>query len=316
MRDQNDFEFTKPLEEIIPQFQQIAKSVYPALYNMTSNIEDAIDRKVEEADVISDFVNGSQYNIFKRIETTKKGNQANFAYVTPNLIQVLDEIYASRTPWDQMTRAKDTLDTIYNEISDRQKEEREKAIRNIESKLDAIKALSAFSTLTPTQQSQVDTMFTVLMTNVENERYIGNLIAMSGNITEAYERCIRSINEWVETAEAERKRQEDKESNLADKPHRPVKTYVNKSSAMNVDFSKNILETTDDVEAFIEALKTRLMGFIKQNKNSLPSRHVQNLSRLLGLRFNMYSTLIPLSYEVMNGRLRNYESRFKPRRRR
>ena len=105
------------------------------------------------------------------------------------------------------------------------------------------------------------------MTNVENERYIGNLIAMSGNITEAYERCIRSINEWVETAEAERKRQEDKESNLADKPHRPVKTYVNKSSAMNVDFSKNILETTDDVEAFIEALKTRLMGFIKQNKN-------------------------------------------------
>ena len=267
VRDQNDFEFTKPLEEIIPQFQQIAKSVYPALYNMTSNIEDAIDRKVEEADVISDFVNGSQYNIFKRIETTKKGNQANFAYVTPNLIQVLDEIYASGTPWDQMTRAKETLDTIYNEISDRQKEEREKAIRNIESKLDAIKALSAFSTLTPTQQSQVDTMFTVLMTNVENERYIGNLIAMSGNITEAYERCIRSINEWVEAAEAERKRQEDKESNPADKPHRPVKTYVNKSSAMNVAFSKNILETTDDVEAFIEALKTRLMGFIKQNKN-------------------------------------------------
>jgi hypothetical protein len=36
---------------------------------------------------------------------------------------------------------------------------------------------------------------------------------------------------------------------------------------MNVQFSKNVLETKEDVEAYIEALKARLLGFIDQNKN-------------------------------------------------
>ena len=36
---------------------------------------------------------------------------------------------------------------------------------------------------------------------------------------------------------------------------------------MNVPFSKSVLETREDVEAYIEALKDRLMGFINQNKN-------------------------------------------------
>ena len=30
---------------------------------------------------------------------------------------------------------------------------------------------------------------------------------------------------------------------------------------------KNVLETKEDVEAYIEALKSRLLGFIDQNKN-------------------------------------------------
>ena len=36
---------------------------------------------------------------------------------------------------------------------------------------------------------------------------------------------------------------------------------------MNVQFSKNVLETKDDVEEYINALRERLLGFINQDKN-------------------------------------------------
>ena len=269
VKDQNNFEFTKPLAEIIPQFQQIANCVYPSLYSKTKQIEDAIDRKIDEADLIRDFVGGNQYNIFKHIETTKKGIQANITYVSTELVQTLDEIYSSKSPWKLMTKAKETLDAIGTEITSRQDSERQKALANIDSKLVSLTALPAYATLEQSQQSQVAAMFTILKKKAETERYIGNLIAMSSEIANAYERCITSINQWVEDAAERKRKEEEKKGNGGGQqpPQRPVKTYVNKSSAMNVSFSKNVLETKEDVETYIEALKARLLSYIEQNKN-------------------------------------------------
>ena len=269
VKDQNNFEFTKPLAEIIPQFQQIANCVYPSLYSKTKQIEDAIDRKIDEADLIRDFVGGNQYNIFKHIETTKKGIQANITYVSTELVQTLDEIYSSKSPWKLMTKAKETLDAIGTEITTRQDSERQKALANIDSKLVSLTALPAYATLEQSQQSQVAAMFTILKKKAETERYIGNLIAMSSEIANAYERCITSINQWVEDAAERKRKEEEKKGNGGGQqpPQRPVKTYVNKNSAMNVSFSKNVLETKEDVETYIEALKARLLGYIDQNKN-------------------------------------------------
>jgi hypothetical protein len=266
VKDQNDFEFTKPLDEIIPQFQQLAGYHYPALYGKTSQIESAIDRKIDEADVISEFVGGNQYSIFRHIETARKGNQANFAYVSAELIQTLDAIYCSKTPWAQMTKAKETLDAIGNEISTRQEAERQTAHQNIETKLVALTSLSTFATLEAAQQGQVTAMFAALKAKAENERFIGNLIAMGEEVGNAYDTCLTSINKWVKEA-AERKAQQPKGGGGQQPPTRPVKTYVNKTSAMNVQFSKNVLETKDDVEEYINALRERLLGFINQDKN-------------------------------------------------
>ena len=266
VKDQNNFQFTKPLDEIIPQFQQLAGYHYPALYGKTSQIESAIDRKIDEADVISEFVSGNQYSIFRRIETARKGNQANFAYVSAELIQTLDDIYASKTPWAQMTKAKETLDAVAGEIATRQETERQTALQNIEVKLAALTSLSTFATLEASQQGQVAAMFAALKAKAENERFIGNLIAMSEETGNAYDTCLASINKWVKEA-AERKVQQQKGGGGQQPPTRPVKTYVNKTSAMNVQFSKNVLETKDDVEEYVNALRERLLGFIDQNKN-------------------------------------------------
>ena len=269
IKDQNVFEFTKPIDEILPVLQQLSNCIYPALYNKSSQIEDAIDYKTDIVDDISSFVLGNQFSIFKRIDTTKKGNQANFSYVPAALTKTLDEIYTSKTPWKEMTKAKETLDAVNNEITSRQESERAAILEIITSKLTTLTALKTFATLETAQQSQITGMFATLQAKAQNERFIGNLIAMKNDVDGAYDRCIKSINTWVEAAaEAERKRQEQLGGGASNTPHsRPVKTFVNKQSAMNVQFSKSVLETKEDVEAYIEALKERLMGFIEQNKN-------------------------------------------------
>lgn len=266
IKDQNDFEFTKPLNQILPEYQQLAGCLYPALYSKTSLIEDAIDSKVDIADVISEFVAGNQFSIFKRIDTTKKGNQANFTYVPQELTKTLDEIYVAKEPWKLMTKAKETLDAVGAEIQTRQDAERLTALSSIETKLTALTSLSTFTTLEASQQSQVTAIFAALKAKAENERFIGNLIAMSEEVNNKYDQCISSINKWVKEA-AERKALQQAAGGGQQPPTRPVKTYVNKTSAMNVQFSKDILETKEDVEAYIEALKARLLGFINQDKN-------------------------------------------------
>ncbi len=270
IKDQNNFEFTKPLEQILPEFQQLAGCVYPALYNKTSQIEAAIDRKIDEADVINDFVQGNQFNIFRRIATTKNGNQANFNYVSKELIDTIDDVYVSKTPWIQMTKAKDTLDAIGDEIQTRQQTERQAALQNIEAKLTALTTLSTFATLEASQQGQVTAMFAALKAKAENERFIGNLIAMGEEIGNAYDTCLISINKWVKE-DAERKAQQQKGTGVQQPPARPVKTYVNRTNAMNVQFSKNVLETQEDVEEYVNALRERLLEFIEQNNSIMLS---------------------------------------------
>lgn len=46
-----------------------------------------------------------------------------------------------------------------------------------------------------------------------------------------------------------------------------MKQFVQKAKAMDVSFSKPMLENEADVEAYISELKKKMMAYIHQNKN-------------------------------------------------
>jgi hypothetical protein len=129
------FNFVRPLDEIIPMLEQLKGNVYPGLYSKTAQIEKAIDRKVDEADAISEFISNPQFSIFKRIDTLKKGNQANLVYVTAELKNALEDIYSSSTPWKLMTKAKEVLDAISDEIKAKQESACEEVLNLLDSKM-------------------------------------------------------------------------------------------------------------------------------------------------------------------------------------
>ena len=272
--------FTAPLQAAIEQMKKWAAVVYPSLYKKTGEIEDFIDDVMEEVEEIKDFVNGKQFDIFKNISNIKTGYQANMRYVSPELCQKLDAAYESKTPWKCMTEAKMTIDAISHEITTKQEEAHQEIASLISSKLAALTNLPSYATLKDNQKSQVEQMFSLLSSKEKEERFIGNLKGMKEDVEKAFSKCFESINTWVEEAASATDTQPDGsgatgsgtgDSNTngsrSTPPQPKPKIAVRKEKAMNLAWNKQVLESQEDVEAYVDALRQQLLSLIKQNKN-------------------------------------------------
>lgn len=265
VKDQWHFEFTKPIDSIIPILTQLSACVYPALYNNKAKMENALDIK-EETDVINEFINGNQFEIFKRIDTLKKGNQANISYVNSELISSIDNIYMSNAPWKMMTKAKETIDAIFEEIHKKQEDARYEVKTLIDNKLQGLTSLPSYSTLEASQQSQITAIFDSINLSIADDRFIGNILAKKDDVTQAYNRCLESINQWIEEKQ-QKTSNSGKPGTPSPAPHKVIRKIVNKQKAMTVEFNKPILENRQDVEDYIKALRIQLMDYIDKNNN-------------------------------------------------
>lgn len=245
--DRNRFEFVKPLDAVLEKLKSLSNMVYPGLYQNSKKVEDALDDKLDIADEIRNFITGPQFSIFKRVETLTTGNQANLAYVSQEQRDALTSIYNSTTPWRQMTKANDVLNTINDEIKELQSAARNEAVAYINSQWQSIKVIPAYSEMPTPQQSLIDNAFENLKRRAAEERFIGNLMALSAEIDRQFNSSMQAINRWME-----------------EKNRKPM---VKKSEAMNIPFDKPMLETEEDVNAYLEALRTKMMSYINQNKN-------------------------------------------------
>lgn len=268
----NSFEFVKPLEKVILLLRSIASMVYPGLYHNISKLEDALDEKLDIADEIASFIKSSQFGIFTKIEILKKGNQANLSYVSQENIAVLNAIYESKQPWKEMAKANEVLTMIADEIKRIQTETREQVLAKISSTLDSLKSIPTFSVISDSLRGQIIFFFTALENKAKEERFIGNLKAMYADIENAFNNSFKSINKWIEeetkkTASSTPENNHDSLPQKEDISKRQTKLFVRKAVAMDVQFSKPILETEDDVEAYIREVKQKMMDYIHQNKN-------------------------------------------------
>ena len=266
----NRFEFIKPLDNIVSSLRTFTTMFYPNLYQSINILEDVLDDKLDIADEIASFIKSPQFAIFSKIETLKKGNQANLIYVSQENIEILNRIYESCQPWKEMTRANEALTIIADEINKLQTETREEVLVKIAEKLDSLKSIPTFDLIAESLQNQIVSIFTKLERKAKDERYIGNLKAMHTDIENEYNNGLKYINKWVED-EANKKAtsssEESSQKPSEDAPKRPIKQFVQKSKAMEVHFTKPMLENEADVEAYISELKKKMMDYIHQNKN-------------------------------------------------
>lgn len=277
---ENKFEFTKPLEEVVSKLTSLSRLVYPGLYSKKEEIEDVIDLKEDIVEPITQFIGSRQFDIFKSLNNIMTGNQANLAYVDQTLMDNLRETYKSDKPWNKMSDAKGKLDEVRQIIEHRQTEERQKALVELDSKYEAIKNFPAFPTLKSQQAAQIESVFELMRKVIQEERFIGNLIAYMSRIADRYNTCLDSINRWVDEANQEAAHAAaaatagnsdtgtgSTGTGAGNQITHKVKKAVTKEKALSMSYPKRILETKEDVERYIDSLRTRLLDYIDKDTN-------------------------------------------------
>ena len=111
---------------------------------------------------------------------------------------------------------------------------------------------------------------------VRQERFIGNLIAYSAQVFDRYNTCLDTINHWVDEANRAAAASTAASSgtgstgtsssaSASSSASRPIRRAVNKQKAFAVNYQKTMLETKEDVDDYLAALRTRLMKLIDED---------------------------------------------------
>ena len=264
--EKNEYVFVRPLNEVVNSLRALSLILYPGLYQNSQKLEGVLDDKIDVADEIANFISSNQFSIFKRIDTMLNGNQANLTFVDKDNIDLLNDIFESKQPWKEMTRANDLLNVINDEIKKLQSDTKEEVLENIRKKMDMLKNIPEFEKIGDILHQRIADGFKSLEQKAQNERFIGNLKAMNAEIDKVYNNGINIINKWIEDNE-EKTTPQSGGNTSGQETKKTVKKFVNKSTAMNVDFSKQILETESDVEEYIGELKKKMIDYIRQDKN-------------------------------------------------
>lgn len=280
------YKFAEPLDDAVKELRKLSDLDYPALYHKTKELENFIDDYIDDINDIREFVGtdkeeGPQYKIFKRIATLmKSSDEANLSFVDPELKQKLDDIYKSLTPWKMMQQANELINSVYDEIKDKQQKAHDEIAGLIQSHRNDITSLPEYAQLSEIRKKEITNAFELLSQKEQSERFIGNLRNMRSEVERIYNNSLDSINRWIE---AERRRQEEQGGggsnggstggnggNGGGTTHiRSSRTLIRRDKAMAIPFGKQMLENHDDVDAYIQALRKRLMSLVDNNNNIL-----------------------------------------------
>ena len=259
-----DFKFLKSLEAPLMQIKQLARQAHPYFFTNLKDFEDdLLDSKEDLLDRVEAFMEGSQRKIYEQVTLCLTRNDANLSYLSATNITKLHQVHDALAPYQGniMQEAKTTLETIEQELTALQAQERADACQKITACKEKLQQFSDFEKLTEAQRNELLEPFEQKRNEIATSRYIATIRQSASDVVENY--YYASLNKmavWLTPPAA------PAITGTADAiPTKPRITYVKRDS-VKVNFSKPSLETQADVEHYIESLKERYMELIAENK--------------------------------------------------
>ena len=260
-----DLKFLNSLSEPISYISALSAKSHPYFIANLSEFEDRLlDDKEDLLDKITGFMEGAQLSIFEKVGTHINSNSPNLDYLKGGSLEKLQYIFNSNTPYSGslMQEAKTHLDALCTEITTLQENERAKAIKEITEQRELLIGFDDFEKLSEVQKQELLSEFNTVEIKVQGERYIGNIRDRATYIKgDYYSSCLDMMSNWIELSE---QKASDKGSTELP-PHIPRKVFIKRDS-VKVIFTKPALETKEDVEIYMDKLKTRYLEIIKEDK--------------------------------------------------
>jgi hypothetical protein len=203
---------------------------------------------------------GSQKEIFENVLFYLESNNANFNFIDQQSIAMLNMVKESAAPYkgNLMQEAKTALDEVKTEVIAQIKTERATASESIKQTIDKLKSFDDFAKLTAPQQIEVLKPLEVAITEITEERFIGNIRTKANYINnEVYQKQLDRMNQLANPIKPS-------EPGSPEPPKQRI-VFVLRDS-VKVQFKKPQLETQQDVEDYVEALKKQYLKIIDENK--------------------------------------------------
>jgi hypothetical protein len=189
-----------------------------------------------------------------------ESNNANFNFINQQNIEKLNMVKESPAPYkgNLMQEAKAALEEVRAEVLAQIASEREMAIQSIKQTIDKLKSFDDFAKLTAPQQIDILKPFETAIADLNQERFIGNIRTKATYTkNDVYQKQL----EWMSQLANPPKPAEPGGT----EPPKPRIVFVPRDS-VKVQFKKPQLETQQDVEDYVEALKKQYLKIIDDNK--------------------------------------------------
>src|SRR5690606_32339834 len=200
------------------------------------------------------FWNGEQKNIFDKMLVFQNGNQANFDYIDASEKKILVQMQESPTPYrgSGMREVKEAMDTLQERILSKIEEQRQATIQAAENRITEIQVQKDFESLSDLQKETLLKPFYQIIQRSKMQNYIANLEVDRNNLSRLYTEQLNKLSTWT-------RKEEDSKT--------PKEQFVQiRLVERQVTTSKRQLETADDVQEYVSALKEVLLDQINNNR--------------------------------------------------
>lgn len=254
------YPFVKSLEPLAAALGKLSEMDYATLLTNFNEFEENVLRDKDEIlNPIRQFWAGEQRNIFDRIGVFQSGNQANFDYINAAEKLKLSEIHESPNPYggNQMRQAKDAMDILEERIKAKIEEERVAIVEEANNKKLQIQQQEGFDKLSAALQDSLMQPFSNVINKANSQVYIANLILERDTLGAL---LTKQLNELQRITTKEKGKEESGEVPTQD-------LFINVRNVEKcIQFSKNQLASEQDVEEYIQQLKSEMMRQIRENR--------------------------------------------------
>jgi hypothetical protein len=254
LMNEENYPFLVELSPVADCIEKLVKKEYTYYLTNIKDFEDVIlDYKESLIDPIKRFWNGEQKKIFDSIRVFFNGNQSNLEYIESNELTILTGVIEHKQPYkgDVIKDAKIAKDALTAKVIKLIDDERKLTEAEIDKAIKRIQSHEDFATLDDSKKSLVLQPFEEESKKLKEQRFIANLRETRANVRGKL--LEKQLTELVRLA------------NPVEKVDEPVVHYL-RMNAVKVEFQKDELKTNEDVEKYIEALKSVLKQLIEQNK--------------------------------------------------
>jgi len=259
----DNYPFLKVLDPLNELLQKLSEKEYRYFLEHIDDFEDKLlDGKEDVLAPVKKFWHSGQKHIFDQVRTFVTGNQSNLEYVQGEELKILQEVYNHPKPYSGtiIRDAKAAMDKLESEVLGLIEDEKALALEKIEESMRKLKSTYEFGTLHHSSQDKILSPFLKEMEKVKQQRFIANIRQVKENVGQLVTDQLNVMMELLKPPKPVETSGDSKPEVQEPKPR-----YVNKNN-VRFSFDKNVLQTEQDVEEYVEALKKAFLEQIQNNR--------------------------------------------------